>query len=213
MGSAAKVIRGQVRQVVQEILQEVLSEELVAALEKKLTETQNIRLTAVEDFVKPEIEKMNKRSKEIHGYLVREVAVNIANKLHNSNITMLAWQRLMGTRTQKIATTVAALIDPESPLSQEQEQQLMKDLTAFQWEGEAFDKELDETKLVINAELDEKAIKAQQADIQAAEAQKKMREELEAAKQAEQPAPATEPNPGDAPPAEPAPVTDSQESQ
>jgi tetrahydromethanopterin S-methyltransferase subunit B len=65
-----KEIRGQVRQIVKEILPEVLSTEIIALVVKKLEE----RMSKMESHTKESMEKMDKRHKDVMGYLVRQAS-------------------------------------------------------------------------------------------------------------------------------------------
>jgi hypothetical protein len=66
-----KLIRKQLRNVVQEIIGEVVSKELVANVETRLLERQDIRMNALADTIKTVVEQVDNRSKEVSAYLVR----------------------------------------------------------------------------------------------------------------------------------------------
>ncbi len=98
MSDRAKLIRKQQRNAIQGLLPELLSKELIAAIDDKLTKQGNERLGSIEQFVRGELARQDKRAKDIQGFLVREVMGKISDDLHNANITMLAWQEVMQTR-------------------------------------------------------------------------------------------------------------------
>lgn len=51
----------------------------------------NPRLDAIEDFCQKNLTQQNERSKNIQGWIVRTVQFDIANQLHNMQITMDAF--------------------------------------------------------------------------------------------------------------------------
>lgn len=56
---------------------------------------QNARLDKIEEFVKTTLTEQENRSKAIHGFVVREVQYNIANKMFNFSVTMDAFVEVM----------------------------------------------------------------------------------------------------------------------
>lgn len=66
-----KELRGQIRQIVKELLPEIMGSELIAAIDKKLSE--NVK--KIEGQVKETMHEMNERHKSTMSYLVREVTV------------------------------------------------------------------------------------------------------------------------------------------
>lgn len=67
----AKLLRKQLRNVVQEILGEVLTSELVTEVEKRLVERQDARMTGLAHAIREVVAKVDERSKEVQGYLIR----------------------------------------------------------------------------------------------------------------------------------------------
>ncbi len=67
----AKLIRKQVRNVVQEILGETMSSELVQALEKRLLDVVNQRLTLLHKQVEESLKIMDKKVSDGVSYIVR----------------------------------------------------------------------------------------------------------------------------------------------
>lgn len=70
MSKEAKLIRGQVRQVVAEILTEEMSKAITAEVLKAVSE----RLSHVEKNVRETLALLDKRSKDVSGYLVRQAS-------------------------------------------------------------------------------------------------------------------------------------------
>lgn len=160
--SNPKELRKQLRNVVQEQLPELLKTEVIEAIDKKLTEDENNRLTKVEDFVKTELKKMNDRAKEIHGFMIREVAVKISNQMHNATITMLAWQELVQVKLSKADEYLGLLVDANPG---EERTALRAQLSELFGNTEEFNKELDNLKLEVNAKLEAEAVAKQQESL------------------------------------------------
>lgn len=72
--SNAKVIRGQLRQIVKEELENVMLAELRVAISKDVFVEVTKRLTALEDMVREKLTVIDERSKDVTGYLVRQVS-------------------------------------------------------------------------------------------------------------------------------------------
>lgn len=68
--SAIKQIRGQIRQVVKDLLPEVLKAEIYAAIQKENDE----RLIRIEKHLRETLNKIEDRSKDVLGYLMRQTA-------------------------------------------------------------------------------------------------------------------------------------------
>lgn len=68
MSKEIKQIRGQVRQIVKELL----NEELVAVIEKSVCEKMHARVEILAKNVKETMQRMDDRSKDVQGYLVRQ---------------------------------------------------------------------------------------------------------------------------------------------
>lgn len=109
MAKDVKVLRGQVRIAVQEILADILTAELVSAIGTQLTKSQeqhnikhsasmNARLDGIEQICRENLEKSDKRSRAIQGFLVQTAQKELMDHIRNSNITMLAWQEVMAER-------------------------------------------------------------------------------------------------------------------
>lgn len=71
MGSNAKLVRGQLRQLLQELLPDLFKEVLIKELRKDIEE----RLDRVDKHVKAGIQEMNDRSKESQNYVIRNLAL------------------------------------------------------------------------------------------------------------------------------------------
>lgn len=151
----AKDIRKQVRNVAQEIMPEIFSNEAVAALDKKLSGEIGERLDRVEKYVKETLTSIDTRTRNIQGFLLRDVAREVSDKLHNANVTLLAWQELMQEKLVQLNVT-----------------------------GDAFNKELDERKVAVQQRLEAEAVARQQEKIKAVEAQKVMADNQAAQEQA-----------------------------
>lgn len=139
MGDSRKELRKALRPLVQEMLPELLTKELIAEIDRKLTEDLSGRLTAIDTTVSKEMKRQDDRAKSIQGFLMREVTITISDRLHNANVTMLAWQELM---QDKLGLSTLEAV-------------------------EAFNKELDARKLAINERLKAEAVAKQQATIDA----------------------------------------------
>lgn len=72
---SAKQLRNQLRQIVKEVLPEVLTE----ALYKEVLSAMNGRINLIERNVKETLNLVDKRSKDISGYLVRQSTLPIPN--------------------------------------------------------------------------------------------------------------------------------------
>ncbi len=71
MGSDAKMLRGQLRNLFKEMQPTVFDEEAMKALNKRIDE----RLNQIEQYVKSAMTEMNERSKETQSYVVRNLAL------------------------------------------------------------------------------------------------------------------------------------------
>ena len=69
--SETKEVRKQLRNIFQELAPEVLSQEVVEKMYRKLEESLNIRLTALETQVRDVLERLDKRQQDTLGYLIR----------------------------------------------------------------------------------------------------------------------------------------------
>lgn len=110
MSNQVKQIRGQVRQIVKEIIDDVLRTELVETARKEVATAMNARLDTIEKFCQGQLEKQDKRAKNIQAFLTREVTYGLQNDKHNMWVTMLAWQEVMAERLG-IPEELGALID------------------------------------------------------------------------------------------------------
>lgn len=70
-----KQLRGQLRQVVKEVLPELLQE----ALYKAMLDAMHARINKIENNVKDTLNMVDKRSKDIAGYLVRQSTLPVPN--------------------------------------------------------------------------------------------------------------------------------------
>lgn len=96
--SNKKELRKQLRNVVQAELPEVIKSELYMDLHKQLTEALNKRLDSIEEFCQKSLKAQDDRAKAVQGFIVREVKVEILNRLHNMDVTMRAWQEVMASK-------------------------------------------------------------------------------------------------------------------
>lgn len=69
--SDIKVIRGQLRQIAKEILPEVLS----AEMETKIMKHVDTRLDYMTNMIKSTLDQLDRRSKDMQSYVVRNVGV------------------------------------------------------------------------------------------------------------------------------------------
>lgn len=76
MGSDAKLIRGQLRQIAKEVLPEVMAGELFV----KLQEEQRARLNEIAKMVNERLDAIESRSKDVQSFIMREVANQTAPK-------------------------------------------------------------------------------------------------------------------------------------
>jgi hypothetical protein len=68
-----KTIRKQLRNVVQELIPTLLQNELVAAVDKRLTELVKSRLDKVAEYVETQMKEVQDRQKDIQTYVVQNV--------------------------------------------------------------------------------------------------------------------------------------------
>lgn len=69
-----KQIRGQVRQAVKELMPEVLSQELTQAIANELARMIKERMDIIATDAKEALAKIDARSKDMHSYVIRELA-------------------------------------------------------------------------------------------------------------------------------------------
>lgn len=74
MSKAIKALRGQVRQIVQDLLPEIIKTEFVADLHRKVAEQVDKRLDNLMAYNRAALETIDKRSKDVEAYVVRETA-------------------------------------------------------------------------------------------------------------------------------------------
>jgi hypothetical protein len=70
-----KALRGQVRQVVKELLPEILTKEVAKEIFDRLQSAQSVQLSAISTNVTAALEKLDQRSKDTLGYLVRSATM------------------------------------------------------------------------------------------------------------------------------------------
>lgn len=75
MSNQAKVIRGQLRQIVQDILPDLLNNEVKNALYQDLSKQLNARVELIAKNIQETLSKIDERSKDVQGYVVRQSAV------------------------------------------------------------------------------------------------------------------------------------------
>lgn len=73
-----KLIRKQIRNVCQEMFGEVLSNELVSNVKTTLQKEAGERMGKLEEHVKETLTKIDERAKDVQGYIMREVASQMA---------------------------------------------------------------------------------------------------------------------------------------
>ena len=111
--SSIKVLRGQVRQVVQELIGGVVTGELVAAVQKGLTDAQNAfkesqeknlndRLDRIENECRESLKKQDQRARAVQGFIVQSSTQELNNFISNTHVTMLAWQEVMAEKNGAI---------------------------------------------------------------------------------------------------------------
>lgn len=76
----------------------------------KLNEKQDKRIDEIENFVKTELKKISDQNKAVQGFIVREVKVNLENRLYNAECTFEAFMEVIGEHGIKI-DNVNELID------------------------------------------------------------------------------------------------------
>lgn len=74
MGSDAKVLRGQLRQIAKELLPELLSSELGEKLNKDLSKQIQARLEVLVKDITHTLQEIDQRSKDVQGYILRQSA-------------------------------------------------------------------------------------------------------------------------------------------
>lgn len=120
-----KDIRKQLRNVAQELLPAVMLDVMSSALMKSVSETLdatlNQRIDMINTYCKTSLEEQDKRAKSIQGFLLREVKFNIANQLHNMEVTLLAWEELMQEKLGMPEDFNAALDEKKKQIQQKLE--------------------------------------------------------------------------------------------
>lgn len=76
MSNPIKQLRGQVRQLVKEMLPEVFKTEFIAALHKSIAEQVDKRLDNLMSYNRAALDVIDKRSKDVEAYVIREMARN-----------------------------------------------------------------------------------------------------------------------------------------
>jgi hypothetical protein len=106
MSGDIKVLRGQVRQIVQEMLPQVMGEELIAAIEKALSQKQADfqktmqdilvqRLDKIEKECNVTLKKQDERARAVQGFLVQSAVNDLNGFVGNMHVTMTAWEEVM----------------------------------------------------------------------------------------------------------------------
>lgn len=88
MGKDAKMIRGQVRQVVQEVLGEELKKAYSLEIQKQLSEQLDARIKGINDYCTEKLAGMDKRAKDVQGFLMREVKSGMHHTLSDMDVTI-----------------------------------------------------------------------------------------------------------------------------
>lgn len=111
--SNPKELRKQLRNVIQDLAPTLITNELVETINKQVLELQKTsslnldkalsdRLDRIEKEVHRVLLDQDKRARAVQGFLVQSALKEVNEFIHNTHITMLAWQEVM---TDKLGAT------------------------------------------------------------------------------------------------------------
>jgi hypothetical protein len=86
--SNSKDLRRQIRNVLQEEAKTIAASEVAAQVQKDLLEAQNKRLDQIEEFCKGQLEKQDKRARDVQGFLVGIVKNHLQESLNDMDLTI-----------------------------------------------------------------------------------------------------------------------------
>jgi small ligand-binding sensory domain FIST len=86
--SNSKDLRRQIRNVLQEEAKTIAASEVGAQVQKDLLEAQNKRLDQIEEFCKGQLEKQDKRARDVQGFLVGIVKNHLQESLNDMDLTI-----------------------------------------------------------------------------------------------------------------------------